>query len=114
MTTDLVQILEVDPVREYGRQSFTIQPGVHTIEVDARTLKQTAIGELLREVAKRMPKNPIDPVGEVVAVAVGIFDVPLKAIYPENEEIELKQLDDRVLANIVRYRMERAQEKTDD
>jgi len=89
-----------------GLQTFRLEPGTHTIQIDTRTTKQNAIADYLKALATRKKGHTKEADAEDIAVAIGVFDVPLSMIYGD-EITEVSQLDDNILAKVIRYRIER-------
>ena len=99
-----------EATEEWGMMKFHPQPGTHTVILDVKFVQQKAIAEFLKEVRERGGAGPRGQIGvrEAVAVALGKFDVPMKLIFDESENLRSEfDLDDTTLAQIVRMRHER-------
>jgi hypothetical protein len=96
--------------REFGVQEFRVDEGTHTILIDTKVMKQQAIADFLKEVSARYKKHSAVAVSEDIAIAVGLFDVPLSMLY-DDDTTSIAQLDDVTLATIVRLRMEREEKQ---
>ena len=91
-----------------GRQVFDIEPGTHTVVIDTVLIRQNAISDFVKELACRISTNSTDSIGEAVAIAYAIFDVPLSMLYDDpNGPSTIDQLNDRTLARLIRLRMDR-------
>ncbi len=103
-------VLDVDDFTSV--RTFHVQPGTHTIAIDKTLFKQYAIAEFLDDVSRRFPDKHDKTAKRMIALAVGMYDVPLRMLYEEDDITSMAQLDDETLAQIVRYRIER-KEKAD-
>ena len=98
-----------------GVLTFHIDQGTHTVVFDMTVVKQSWLVEFINSVdihSKAISGNMHD---DLVALAIGMYDVPLSLMFDETIS-SIKELNDRTLSQIIRYRMDREEvgEKTDD
>jgi hypothetical protein len=110
-----MSIEKIDVAEKPGVQQFNVQPGVHTIIVDTTVIYKLAISEFIHKLSEWSSKNTSSIIAEDIALAIGWFDVPLDMIYKPEKYVDggpssIADLDDDVLAAIVRLRMQREQD----
>jgi hypothetical protein len=90
----------------YGIVSFSVRPDTNLIKVDVSFAKHAAIADFVKELNNRLQPRERD---EVLALAVGVYDVPLNLLYGEDSTIHA--INDTVLGKIIKYRTLRIEEE---
>lgn len=109
--SDDIPILTLPAEDQYGMVRMDVSDK-HTVLFDLRVIKQRAIADFVAKQSVDYQKHSGLAIQEDIALAIGWFDVPLSMLY--DDDFKISQLSDEALAQIVRYRMLRAEGEPDN
>lgn len=98
------------PAEPFGLLEISIQPGTHTVIIDEESRKKAIISEFVNDIITRINSLSANAHDDILALAMGFYGVPLKDFF--DNEIAVNS-NDRLLAGIVRYHMERLEKGED-
>lgn len=92
------------PVEPYHQLVINVEPGTHTIVIDEKLRTEHIITEFINEIFTRCDGLSSNCRDDIIALAIGLYGFSVKSFF---ETVNQADINDRILANIVRYHMER-------